>query len=206
MEEEYRLQKQKPEGPTLTEPSNGPSVERTGDQTPSSTRAIHSKEETSSSASAESTVDGGNGERPSLNGLQISTHEIPTIKISSESDRDVPEGGLELTRVESSTGDGGVGRGVRSSAILEEEVLDPTTAGNELEKPELAQHPGEGAGGDDVGGVLKEGEAVEDVVGEDRSSFSTKRLCERWLDNLFMVLYEVCFSFLFTLRLRSSGG
>jgi hypothetical protein len=26
---------------------------------------------------------------------------------------------------------------------------------------------------------------------EDRSMFQTKRLCERWLDNLFMVLYEV---------------
>ena len=31
----------------------------------------------------------------------------------------------------------------------------------------------------------------ENADGSSRSLFQSKRLCERWLDNLFMVLYEV---------------
>lgn len=44
----------------------------------------------------------------------------------------------------------------------------------------------------------KDGEVGEVVPGksvDETMSFSTKRLCERWLDNLFMVLYEVSFLF-----------
>lgn len=66
--------------------------------------------------------------------------EIPTIRISSESNR------------------------------------TPNAIPTELEKPETAQGTGEGM---EVNG---DGEI---------SAFSNKRLCERWLDNLFLVLYEV---------------
>ena len=34
--------------------------------------------------------------------------------------------------------------------------------------------------------------SAENTANDDRSMFHSKRLCERWLDNLFMVLYEVC--------------
>jgi hypothetical protein len=33
--------------------------------------------------------------------------------------------------------------------------------------------------------------SVELKTSEDRTVLASKRLCERWLDNLFMVLYEV---------------
>ena len=33
--------------------------------------------------------------------------------------------------------------------------------------------------------------SAEEPTSETRSMFHSKRLCERWLDNLFMVLYEV---------------
>lgn len=88
---------------------------------------------------------------------------IPTIRISTESDRAKEEGG-------------GKGKEPNSS--------DVTTAADEtVGKPEQAatQEEGEDAGGDTA--TLNGGEAF---------SFSNKRLCERWLDNLFMVLYEVC--------------
>ncbi|KAK9460158.1 Chs5p-Arf1p-binding proteins-domain-containing protein [Lipomyces oligophaga] len=35
-----------------------------------------------------------------------------------------------------------------------------------------------------------DGEAATEVVGTEPSTFRSKRLCERWLDNLFMVMYE----------------
>lgn len=49
-------------------------------------------------------------------------------------------------------------------------------AGNSLEKPVSA-------GGQDA--------EASSGPGQEAFSFSNKRLCERWLDNLFMVLYEV---------------
>jgi hypothetical protein len=64
--------------------------------------------------------------------------DIPTIRISSESNR------------------------------------TPNVVPVPLEKPETSQ--GEVEAGDDGDGI---------------SAFSNKRLCERWLDNLFLVLYEV---------------
>lgn len=68
---------------------------------------------------------------------------------------------------------------VAGSGFAHEAEKTPT-----LEKPELAQHNAEEKqeafeGGLDSGGPEEEG-----------FTFSTKRLCERWLDNLFMVLYE----------------
>lgn len=33
--------------------------------------------------------------------------------------------------------------------------------------------------------------SAENAHDENRSTFQSKRLCERWLDNLFMVLYDV---------------
>jgi hypothetical protein len=33
--------------------------------------------------------------------------------------------------------------------------------------------------------------SAEPKASEDRTVLASKRLCERWLDNLFMVLYEV---------------
>lgn len=64
------------------------------------------------------------------------------------------------------------------------DTSDVTAAAEDtVGKPEQAatQEEGEDAAGDTA--TLNGGEAF---------SFTNKRLCERWLDNLFMVLYEVC--------------
>jgi Chs5-Arf1p-binding protein BUD7/BCH1 len=87
---------------------------------------------------------------------------IPTIRISSESDRDKEEG---------------VGARPNGDASAATAAAEDT-----LGKPEqaAAQEEGDDTAGDTA--TLNGGEAF---------SFSNKRLCERWLDNLFMVLYEV---------------
>lgn len=99
---------------------------------------------------------------------QESGPAIPTIRISSESDREKEVGE-----------EGVVGNGDAA------DIADAVTAAAEdtLGKPEQAatQEEGEDAAGD-----------AATVNGGEAFSFSNKRLCERWLDNLFMVLYEVC--------------
>lgn len=90
---------------------------------------------------------------------------IPTIRISTESDRAIEVEGQEPDK--KPNGD--------TSAVT-------AAAEDTLGKPEQAatQEEGEDVTGDTA--TLNGGEAF---------SFSNKRLCERWLDNLFMVLYEV---------------
>ena len=95
---------------------------------------------------------------------------IPTIRISTESDREGPVDGQLNGKTD------GVAEGAAAAA------------GETLGKPEQAATQGEE--GDDASG-----EPATPNGGE-AFSFSNKRLCERWLDNLFMVLYEV----------RVSGG
>lgn len=186
MEEEYRQQKAKPDVPT--------NASSTDAQSPASDKAIYSR-----NSSEAGSVDKG---KETSNGLETPT-EIPTIKISSESDRDQEElemanAGLNLQNVSVD---------VESRGPIAESPAEAgaeTTASNgfapdgdmtpKLEKPELAQHPADDkeSGADAAEGANHVEEATNDPEPDDKFSFSTKRLCERWLDNLFMVLYEVC--------------
>lgn len=97
------------------------------------------------------------------NPAELSTTEIPTIKISTESDREREHASLEEVGVKVN--------GNGSSTMDEHD--------HGLEKPVQA------AAGD---GIEK---GDDSNTAQDGFSFSNKRLCERWLDNLFMVLYEV---------------
>lgn len=88
---------------------------------------------------------------------------IPTIRVTSESDH-------EKVKEAEAEADGEAPLGA-----AEQETLG---------KPEQAAAPEEGAehlSGDSA-----------NLTSPEPFSFSNKRLCERWLDNLFMVLYEVC--------------
>jgi len=99
---------------------------------------------------------------PSASDLNV--NEIPTIKISSEEDR-------EREDEEKKTVTNG-------DETKEKEA--PETHG--LEKPVQAR-----------AAIAEDGENTEDSgpnSSQEGFSFSNKRLCERWLDNLFMVLYE----------------
>jgi hypothetical protein len=99
--------------------------------------------------------------------LSASVPSIPTIRISTESDRekDVDE-----------EPDG------EPNGEADAAAENMTAAAETLGKPEQAatQEEGDDAAGETA--TLNGGEAF---------SFTNKRLCERWLDNLFMVLYEV---------------
>ncbi|KAL7422419.1 bud site selection protein [Cryptotrichosporon argae] len=85
---------------------------------------------------------------------------IPTIRISSESTRGAPN---------ATTGTG-----------KEDVRVEPPV----LEKPETAQASENGAAAQ----IKKEQEEGKKAAAG--SAFENKRLCERWLDNLFLVLYE----------------
>ena len=93
---------------------------------------------------------------------------IPIIRVSTES---------EIERELAAAANGGLVEDEQHEAEKENGVTSPT-----LERPVVAA-----AADEDAAEGSKEG--------QDAFSFTNKRLCERWLDNLFMVLYEVCFRF-----------
>lgn len=97
---------------------------------------------------------------------------IPTIKVSTESDGERER--EELKRFEESE----AGRKAR-------EVVG---------KPNQAK---QAAAEEDGGDANSNGDAASSSEGKSSSTIQNKRLCERWLDNLFMVLYEVRYLILF---------
>jgi Chs5-Arf1p-binding protein BUD7/BCH1 len=103
----------------------------------------------------------------SANGSSVNIADgipIPTIRISTESDREREQ-------------EPGLNGDVKQNGIK--------GAGDTVEKPVQA-----------AAGEAGEGtqELPTTSAAPEPFSFSNKRLCERWLDNLFMVLYEVCVS------------
>ena len=186
MEEEYRQQKAKPEAASAPAPAPESASEP----------ASHSRD-----SSLASSTDGGPAGAGS-NGLDAPAHDIPTIKISSESDRDKEElemanAGLNLQNVSLDVEAEGTivegdesagGQAATNGGFSPDGDMTP-----KLEKPELAQHPADDkeSGAEAAEGAVKDEESAADPEPDDKFSFSTKRLCERWLDNLFMVLYEV---------------
>ena len=93
---------------------------------------------------------------------------IPTIRISTESAREAS------LRAENATAPAKLNG-------LENTNGDPAVEG--------LQQPAQAAAGDSDGD--SKDATPTGGPGQESFSFSNKRLCERWLDNLFMVLYEV---------------
>jgi hypothetical protein len=98
------------------------------------------------------------------NGLNASGG-IPTIRVSSDSD-------TEREIAESSRVDG--------NAVVKEEETEESAS---MRSPAL-EKPMQAAGEEPEPSQLSNSN-------QEAFSFTNKRLCERWLDNLFMVLYEV---------------
>jgi hypothetical protein len=147
-----------------------------------------------------------NDKKASDDELDVPETPIPTIKISTESDIDREHAALQKAGVYPN------GIEVPPSPVPEEDESQVAEAGEpsrmktpDLEKPQLAQtptggsHEAEGHGGELNGrgkGSLEKGKGKLELESESddeapSATFSNKRLCERWLDNLFMVLYEV---------------
>ncbi|KAN0059672.1 bud site selection protein [Thecaphora frezii] len=132
-----------------------------------------------------------------------SSQSIPTIKISTESDHEREK--QELEEYMRTLQDGPKGETEAEKRAAEEARKSVQMDPPPLEKPAQASAghektdstsatiiPGEANGkGESINGdrhaSAAETSAADPVAG---FNFMNKRLCERWLDNLFMVLYE----------------
>lgn len=142
-------------------------------------------------------------ESESTNGNRNATEPqsmIPTIRISTESLRTKETTETQATKVEdeeaahASQTDKGKGK-------AKAEDNDDPSDDEEEEHVKAANGNGQPNGVASAGlekPTQAAGEGAEQNINEaspapakEPFSFSTKRLCERWLDNLFMVLYEV---------------
>ncbi|KAK6997367.1 Chs5p-Arf1p-binding proteins-domain-containing protein [Favolaschia claudopus] len=172
MEEEYRMQKAQGDiakharSESESSVAEGTTLAEGEEEDDASTRGM-----VSPGGSAVSAATPVSASVPELNGngdvnANASENGIPTIRISTESDRDNKEGG-ELPQ-----------------------TATATAAGDTLERPVQAATENEvdGAAADKDG--KKASKEPPSAVQQEPFSFSNKRLCERWLDNLFMVLYE----------------
>jgi len=127
---------------------------------------------------------------PTKTSLDTSVSPIPMIRVSSESGREERETGEQVEQEEED-----ISRGPTPQVEQDEEdtsrgptppdKVDPNLGQNGVAKSML-EKPVQAAAGE---AEPKEGETA---AAAEAFSFSNKRLCERWLDNLFMVLYEVC--------------
>lgn len=118
------------------------------------------------SASREDTPLSSAAPSPTIAATDDAESMIPTIRISTESARE------ESLRAE--------------KAVAEAATLN----GMEKAKVEGLQQPAQAAASEGDG-ENKDTTTIGGPGGQESFSFSNKRLCERWLDNLFMVLYEV---------------
>ncbi|TDL24439.1 chaps-domain-containing protein [Rickenella mellea] len=188
MEEEYRMQKAQSDiranlsanGDTAEELSERKVIHEDGtvtssvrDSTVSDAVTLVAKkseeEDADDDASTKGMVSASSDHPGTQSDLQLNDN-IPTIKISTESDREREHEEMRAA---------GVGVGVNGNG--KEHASEETKAAEkELEKPVQA------AGGENA---TDSGEANA-ASAQEGFSFSNKRLCERWLDNLFMVLYE----------------
>lgn len=176
MEEEYRMQKASTpvdEEPASAQLANGVEEEDGADDA-ASTRAIHSAQP-SVSYTAPTTVDEEDRGR-----MSVPSSPIPTIKVSSESDgereRLVAAGILSPKQ------------GAQGLGISAEDLNEAAQTEVKSEVPEV-QKPAQSAADDSSTESQQPTPTSSTSQSQEASSlsFSNKRLCERWLDNLFMV-------------------
>lgn len=179
MEEEYRMQKAQGD---ISAVVNGTSA--------STSSAVAEKGEDGKEKEKDGGVDSGADENASTRGMvspaSVDAPTIPTIRISTESER--------MKKAEESTfeANGHAGdeeEGQSSSAEVEGQATPTVEETVVVGKPEQAAIPPPSKD-EQQDGKHHQHRHQESMGGAD-FSFSNKRLCERWLDNLFMVLYEV---------------
>ncbi|KAK0204286.1 Chs5p-Arf1p-binding proteins-domain-containing protein [Desarmillaria ectypa] len=165
MEEEYRMQKA--QGDIAHSPNGSPStaIHEDGSVRPSAT--------TLDNASTRGMVSPHSPSQDSMKKNGSLEANIPTIRISTESDRDVREAERKEAEDEAKESSPAVNGNGAPHYVLKE--------AHDLERPVQA------AAGE---GDKKEEDTASPSLPSEPFSFSNKRLCERWLDNLFMVLYE----------------
>jgi len=115
---------------------------------------------------------------------------IPTIRVSTESNR-VARGKQEAQEAQEAVLVEDAGNAVKENEPVKESMTEREGLEIQgLERPVQAAAAAATAVGEEKGGLVASDASLGSTA--EAFSFSTKRLCERWLDNLFMVLYEVC--------------
>ncbi|KIJ63029.1 hypothetical protein HYDPIDRAFT_168637 [Hydnomerulius pinastri MD-312] len=180
MEEEYRMQKSQVDIQSATLSNRVPSehgsdgdaggavihedgtVVRRSIASDSTTLAADTADDDASTRGVHSPQESKGSEADSKSGVQGLgiSGSIPIIRVSSESDTE-----RELAAASNGNGNG--------KEVEENGITSPT-----IEKPVSAAASSE------------EAEITSARTSQETFSFTNKRLCERWLDNLFMVLYE----------------
>jgi hypothetical protein len=175
MEEEYRMQKAHGDIQKVT---NGTYTDQDGDV---GNVVIHedgmvaSRDSTTLGADDDASIRGvvsasSPATNPADDSLDVSGADIPTIRISTESDRECDDTKNDDVVAETETvpvnGDAQPNAVNKNLDTLEKPVQSAAREGDSSEPPSNSNPASE------------------------TFSFSNKRLCERWLDNLFMVLYE----------------
>jgi hypothetical protein len=186
MEEEYRLQKAQTDHHGHQDSLSHQVIHEDGSVLPGKQRP------TSQATTLVADANGGADDDASVRAVKespthtspqasLAANDIPIIRISTESDGDRES---EAAAKEQEQRDGQEDNNEEEN--IEHEDEDPTKVNgtgavvhDTLEKP-IQAAADNSSGADDV-----------PPTPTDAFSFSNKRLCERWLDNLFMVLYEV---------------
>lgn len=120
------------------------------------------------------------------------TAPIPTIRISTESTRvkETEESGV--IKVDKVTDDE---ESDEENAVKANKGKQRATSDDEDDEVAGNGHAHQNGGLEKPTSIATEGQEASDpkspTANQEPFSFSNKRLCERWLDNLFMVLYEV---------------
>ena len=150
---------------TATSPKRSVSLQGKADiDDDASTRGMISPTASTPDHAGQSEKPEGEPESEADSATLASTNGIPTIRISTESAREEKAAAAAAANGHEETNE------TKENGVKE-------SAGDALEKPVQAAENPEGEGGQ--------------APSQEPFSFSNKRLCERWLDNLFMVLYEV---------------
>jgi Chs5-Arf1p-binding protein BUD7/BCH1 len=170
MEEEYRMQKAQGDTPVERSAMDGDSDTMVTYEDGSTVKSVKSvvvetREVIKDEADDDASIRGVKESPTHLSKTSLDVGDvIPTIRISTESD-------IERERDQNVDFNG-----------TEATVNGIQNVGDTVEKPvQAAAENGPEAGEP----------PSTPVATTDAFSFSNKRLCERWLDNLFMVLYEV---------------
>ncbi|KJA26842.1 hypothetical protein HYPSUDRAFT_158589 [Hypholoma sublateritium FD-334 SS-4] len=214
MEEEYRMQKA--QGDIQQALGSAGSLPGTENKESDAGRAVIHEDGTVASASDDAASTRGMMAPPSPPLQATASGElevqpsaaIPTIRISTESLRE-KDTESEVTKVDNEGADSGAvstnkGKGRETSDDEGSDVDDDNAQDDDDEEGQVILHNGANgttqANGVNVHALEKPVQAAgegEQNINEaspapvqEPFSFSTKRLCERWLDNLFMVLYE----------------
>lgn len=207
MEEEYRAQKSSTKQGDAT--SSATTVGADGSDPNASTTAIapdsSEKADAKEKSSVESTTDESAGATTlGLSPLaSASTQSIPTIKISTESDHERERAtlheymgeGPEKTSTDTEV-NGGANVPTPIVEVTPPPLEKPAQAGTHSRTDSLTAAGAIGADAADAGASHSQPDGDLNASSGDTSnsagtfSFTNKRLCERWLDNLFMVLYE----------------